>query len=59
MRSFPTRRSPDLADRWRDDAQVVDLHVVKDYPGPAVAQTVPGVLITVHRVTDPAAPALL
>lgn len=44
---------------WRDDAQVVDLHVVKDYPGPAVAQTVPGVLITVHRVTDPAAPAML
>lgn len=44
---------------WRDDAQVVDLHVVKDYPGPAVAQTVPGVLITVHRVADPAAPPLL
>ncbi len=44
---------------WKDDAQVVDLHSSKHYPGPAVAQTVPGVLITVHRVTDPAAPSLL
>lgn len=37
---------------WHDDAQVVDLHVVKDYPGPDIAQHVPGVRITVHRVGD-------
>lgn len=39
---------------WHDDAQVVELHVVKDYPGPDIAQHVPGVRITVHRVVDPA-----
>lgn len=37
---------------WLDDAQVVDLHVVKDYPGPEIGQTVPGVRIDVGRVTD-------
>lgn len=35
---------------WHDDAQVVDLHAVKDYPGPDISQTVPGVRITVWRV---------
>lgn len=40
---------------WLDDAQVVDLHVVKDYPGPDIGQHVPGVRITVHRVGDPPA----
>ncbi len=43
---------------WHDDAQVVDLHVVKDYPGPDIGQHVPGVRITVYRVADPAAPSL-
>lgn len=43
---------------WRDDAQVVDLHVLKDYPGPDVGQHVPGVRITVTRVGDPTAPSL-
>lgn len=43
---------------WHDDAQVVDLHVVKDYPGPDVGQHVPGVRITVSRVADPTAPSL-
>jgi crossover junction endodeoxyribonuclease RusA len=36
---------------WRDDSQVVDLHAVKDYPGPDVALTVPGALITVWRAS--------
>lgn len=44
---------------WRDDAQVVHLDVVKDYPGPDISQPVPGVRITVHRVTDPATQPLL
>jgi len=47
---------------WLDDAQVVDLHVVKDYPGPDIGQHVPGVRITVHRVGDQpatASPSLL
>lgn len=39
-----------------DDAQVCDLSVSKRYPGPAVAQTVPGVLITVARITEPDVP---
>lgn len=43
---------------WKDDAQVVDLHVLKDYPGPDVGQHVPGVRITVTRVGDPAGPTL-
>lgn len=34
---------------WADDARVVDLRVVKDYPGEAVAQTTPGVLVRVWR----------
>lgn len=41
---------------WRDDAQVVELHVVKDYPGPHTQQITPGVLITVtpaEFVTNP------
>lgn len=38
---------------WHDDAQVVDLHVVKDYPGAHIGQHVPGVRITVSRVVDP------
>lgn len=38
---------------WHDDAQVVDLRVVKDYPGPAIGQHVPGVRITIARITDP------
>lgn len=37
---------------WRDDSQVVHLDVWKDYPGPDVQQFVPGVRITVHRITD-------
>lgn len=47
---------------WLDDAQVVDLHIVKDYPGPDIGQHVPGVRITVHRVGDQpatASPSLL
>lgn len=39
---------------WHDDAQVVDLQVVKDYPGPDIGQHVPGVRITVWRVVEPA-----
>lgn len=39
---------------WVDDAQVVDLHAVKQYPGPDIGQHVPGVRITVHRVGEPA-----
>lgn len=37
---------------FRDDAQVVQLTAVKDYPGPAIEQLTPGVLISVHRVED-------
>lgn len=45
---------------WADDAQVVDLHAVKQYPSADLGQLVPGVRITVHRVGDPAAaPTLL
>lgn len=36
---------------WRDDSQVVHLDAVKDYPGPAVAQHIPGVRITVTHIT--------
>lgn len=43
---------------WHDDAQVVDLHVVKDYPGPDIGQHLPGVRITVHRVGEQPAAAL-
>lgn len=43
---------------WKDDAQVVDLHPSKHYPGPDIGQHVPGVRITVYRVADPAAPSL-
>jgi crossover junction endodeoxyribonuclease RusA len=43
---------------WRDDSQVVHLDASKDYPGPDISQTVPGVRITVHRITDPAAATL-
>lgn len=32
---------------WRDDAQVVDLHVTKDYPGEHAGQLTPGVLVHV------------
>lgn len=35
---------------WRDDAQVVDLRAVKDYPSADIEQMTPGVLIAVHRV---------
>lgn len=47
---------------WKDDAQVVDLHTTKAYPGPDIGQHVPGVRITVHRVGDvpaTASPTLL
>lgn len=37
---------------WRDDSQVIDLRVRKDYPGLDVAQMTPGVLINVYRVLD-------
>jgi crossover junction endodeoxyribonuclease RusA len=37
---------------WHDDAQVLDLHVLKDYPGPHIEQNTPGVLIAVYRI-DP------
>lgn len=37
---------------WGDDAQVVDLHTVKQYPSAEIAQPLPGVRITVHRVGD-------
>jgi len=37
---------------WRDDGQVCALHVIKDYPGPGVAQTIPGVLITVTHIEE-------
>lgn len=40
-----------------DDAQVCDLASVKRYPGPAVALTVPGVLITVSALTPEGLPA--
>lgn len=40
------------AGAWKDDAQVVDIHAVKDYPGPDIGQHVPGVRITVSRVAD-------
>lgn len=39
------------AGAWRDDSQVVELRAVKAYPSPAVAQTIPGVRITIHTVT--------
>lgn len=44
---------------WHDDAQVVDLQVVKDYPGPDIGQHVPGVRITVWRVVDTASASAL
>lgn len=44
---------------WLDDAQVVELTAVKDYPGPDIGQHVPGVRITVHRVGDPPAATAL
>jgi Holliday junction resolvase RusA-like endonuclease len=50
---------PVTAGVWKDDAQVVDLHTSKHYPSPELGQHVPGVRITVRRVTDSAAPALL
>jgi Holliday junction resolvase RusA-like endonuclease len=37
---------------WHDDAQVVHLDVTKDYPGPDIRQTVPGVRITVHHIRE-------
>lgn len=45
--------SLEAAGVMKDDAQVVELHVLKDYPGPDIAMTVPGVRITVYHVTDP------
>jgi crossover junction endodeoxyribonuclease RusA len=39
------------AGAWTDDAQVVDLHVTKDYPTPAGAPC-PGVLIRIEPVRD-------
>lgn len=44
---------------WVDDAQVVDLHAVKHYPGPDIGQHVPGVRITVWRVADTASASAL
>jgi Holliday junction resolvase RusA-like endonuclease len=38
---------------WADDARVIDLRVLKDYPGEAVAQTTPGVLVRVWRADQP------
>jgi Holliday junction resolvase RusA-like endonuclease len=35
---------------YRDDAQVIRLTVVKDYPGAGVHQMTPGVLILAHRI---------
>ena len=46
------------AGAWSDDAQVVDLHAIKDYPGPDIGQHLPGVRITVHRVGEQPAAAL-
>jgi len=40
---------------WRDDCQVIDLRVVKDYPGPDIGQHIPGVRITVHHLGDDSA----
>jgi Holliday junction resolvase RusA-like endonuclease len=37
---------------WRDDSQVVHLDASKDYPGPDISQPVPGVRVTVYRVTE-------
>jgi Holliday junction resolvase RusA-like endonuclease len=37
---------------WRDDAQVVELRVIKDYPGPDVEQMTPGVILSVAAVVD-------
>lgn len=37
---------------WRDDCQVVDLRVIKDYPGPGIGQHIPGVRITVAHITE-------
>lgn len=45
--------SIEAAGVMKDDAQVVDLRVVKDYPGPDIGQHVPGVRITIARITDP------
>jgi Holliday junction resolvase RusA-like endonuclease len=43
---------------WLDDSQVVHLDVGKDYPGPDVGQTVPGVLIVVGKTLGVIADAL-
>lgn len=37
---------------WGDDAQVTDGRAVKDYPGPRVAQTSPGVIVRIWRADD-------
>lgn len=38
---------------WRDDSRVVELIARKDYPGPDIEQTTPGVLIAVRRLVPP------
>lgn len=48
--------SLEAAGVMKDDAQVVDLRVMKDYPGPDIGQHVPGVRITVERVGDATEP---
>jgi Holliday junction resolvase RusA-like endonuclease len=44
-----------VAKVWRDDARVVDLRAVKDYPGPGAGQPTPGVIVGVYRVAPPPA----
>jgi Holliday junction resolvase RusA-like endonuclease len=42
-----------------NDSVFVDLHAIKDYPGPDVEQDAPGVLVAVYRIAEPGTQAAL
>jgi Holliday junction resolvase RusA-like endonuclease len=41
---------------WADDGLVMDLRIVKDYPGTKVAQTTPGIIVRIWHDTDDGLP---